>query len=119
MMSVEDMTAKFHRAAQLKIRGLSQTKVAKELEVTTATICNWQRNSTYRSIYREYVKQSMSDSIAELRALNEISVYRLHELVSSEDENVALRASKLVFELNGFTRNLDQAYATAYWLGSD
>lgn len=87
------MTPQQHRAARLAALGYNARQVAKELHIKDGRVADWFRSVTFQNKVEELQSQHdelISDHLlaAELKA-----VRRLQQLMDSEDDEIALKAS--------------------------
>lgn len=81
------------RGAEMLASGISAKQVAESLGITPLTVYRWQQNETFRSQVERALCDAETEATALLRGLRLQAIERLGTLVSSTNENIALRTA--------------------------
>ena len=95
------LTERQVRAATLEAMGHTTAEIAATIDVHRATVFRWRKGKSYRSRVASISQDSQRVARTTLQAAARQAAKTLEALMSSEDPNVALRASLAVLDRTG------------------
>lgn len=92
--------------------------IAKDLDISAATMSNWQKDPHFVAAVNANRKELLKYSSDRLASLAAIAMDSLEDLVKSDDHKVRFQAIKLIMEANGLIGDSDQALMRyGAWIG--
>ena len=89
------------RAARMEAAGSSTVEIAEEVGTHRATIYRWREVDEYRHLVAALLADTQRAARATLKAGAKAAAARVLELVSSEDERIALSAAQTLLDRTG------------------
>lgn len=82
----------------LMLSGRSQTAIAKELQVTKATICRRVRTPEFAEMLSQYRRKALDATMTDLTSYAQKAVTTLGELLDDENPKIRLAASDKILQ---------------------
>lgn len=96
-----DLSPKQEQAIIFLARGYSIVETAKRLKISEQTIYNWKANPDFLDDLRDETRAYLAESRAGIGALALPAINKLAKLLESEDENIQLKAIRVIMKSNG------------------
>lgn len=89
------------RAARMEAEGVVMREIAEEVGVTRKTVYRWREIPEYSALVSALLADTQRAARATLKAGAKAAAARVLELVSSEDERIALSAAQTLLDRTG------------------
>ena len=109
------LSPKQEQAALLISAGLKLKDIAEELQITPATLCNWQKDSDFRLALNNNLFSTLEAARERMIGLASKSLDTLQKLLESENDQVRLSTCKLLLGANGLVGDNEKAFLRYGW----
>jgi hypothetical protein len=104
LLNSKDLTERQRAAAQLLLRGMTDSEVAREIGVDRGTIGRWRKTPSFRKEVEQARAKMWQDSVSRLHALIGPALGILEQQLNGENKMMALRAAAILLRLAGPAR---------------
>jgi hypothetical protein len=110
-----EMSPNKERAALLLASGMKQKDVAEDVSVTPATLCNWQKSIEFKIAVNRNTSEILAASRNRLISLSSGAIDCIHELLSSDNDQVRLQVCKMLLSANGMLGDNERSMYRYGW----
>ena len=104
LLDTQELSERQKSAAVLLLRGMSDSEVARQINVDRMTVARWRKTPSFRRVLNGQRHMVWQNSVKRLHSLVEPALAILEKQLASDDPKVAMRAASILLRLAGPAR---------------